>query len=244
MNDFGKVIVTGAGGGIGRATAKVLALAGAHVVATDLDPETIAITVNQIKAAGRTAQAVTGDITKQADVDALMSTAGEIRCLVNNAGIFDVKAFDELTAEDFRRVYEVNVVSMFRLCQLAAKNMAPGSAIINIASRAMMGGAAYAHYAASKAAVIGLTRSLALALADRDITVNAVAPGVIETDILKALPPEEFDKILAMQPGRKLGRPSDIAEAVRYLSAPTTRFVNGQVLLVDGGRSLGGFSSV
>ena len=118
--------------------------------------------------------------------------------------------------------------------------MQPGGAIVNIASRAMLGAKQYIHYAASKAAVAGFTRSLALELADRGITVNAVAPGVIETEMLRARSDTNLDALRSMQPGGTLGTPEDIAEAVGFLASDKARFVTGQVLLVDGGRSLGG----
>jgi 3-oxoacyl-[acyl-carrier protein] reductase len=118
--------------------------------------------------------------------------------------------------------------------------MREDAAIVNIASRAMLGARHYAHYVASKAAVGGLTRAMALELAERQIRVNAVAPGVIETDMLKARSDTNLDGLRAQQPSGRLGRPEDIAEAVAFLGSPVAGFITGQVLLVDGGRSLGG----
>lgn len=240
MTDAPLSIVTGGGAGIGRAICQCLARHGDHVVVADLSAARAQETAAVIRDAGGSAEPAVVDITDDAAVAALVEGTPTIRRLVNNAGIFDVKPFDALTADDFRRMYEVNLVAMFRLCQLAAGRMQPGGAIVNIASRAMLGAKQYIHYAASKAAVAGFTRSLALELADRGITVNAVAPGVIETEMLRARSDTNLDALRSMQPGGTLGTPEDIAEAVGFLASDKARFVTGQVLLVDGGRSLGG----
>lgn len=233
-------IVTGGGAGIGRAIALQLAQAGDRVVVADLDAARADETVALIGAAGGQGRAAVLDVTDSAATADLVGETPHLRCLVNNAGIFGVKPFDSLTADDFRTMYEVNLVAMFGLCQSAARAMPGGGAIVNIASRAMLGAAQYIHYATSKAAVGGFTRSLALELAPRGITVNAVAPGVIETEMLRARSDTNLDALRAMQPGGTLGRPEDIAAAVVFLASAQARFVTGQVLLVDGGRSLGG----
>ncbi|WP_292895438.1 MULTISPECIES: SDR family NAD(P)-dependent oxidoreductase [unclassified Nitratireductor] len=235
-----KSIVTGGGAGIGLAIAKALARAGDDVLIVDLAGDKARDAAKILVAAGLKAEAVEADITDEQALADIVSQAGRVRRLVNNAGIFNVKPFDTLDAEDFRGMYEVNLVAMFKLCQLATRAMGEGSAIVNIASRAMLGAKEYIHYASSKAAVAGFTRSLALELAPKGITVNAVAPGVIETDMLKARPEGDLEALRGMQPGGNLGKPEDIAEAVAFLSSPKARFISGQVLVVDGGRSLGG----
>ena len=240
MTDTPLSLVTGGGAGIGQAICQRLARDGDRVIVADLSSDRAAETVALIEAAGGHADAAVANITDAAAVAALAAQVGPVRRLVNNAGIFDVTPFDALTADDFRRMYEVNLVAMFTLCQQVARRMEPGGAIVNIASRAMLGAKQYIHYASSKAAVAGFTKSLALELADRDITVNAVAPGVIETDMLRARSDTNLDALRALQPGPRLGAPEDIAEAVRFLASDGARFITGQVLLVDGGRSLGG----
>jgi 3-oxoacyl-[acyl-carrier protein] reductase len=137
-------------------------------------------------------------------------------------------------------MYDINVVALFALSQAAATRMTAGAKIVNIASRAFLGAKNHAHYVASKAAVVGLTRAMAMELAARGVLVNAVAPGLVDTPLLQALTPERMAAQLALQPTGKAGRPQDIANAVAFLASPRMDFITGQVLLVDGGKSLGG----
>ncbi|WP_104493793.1 SDR family NAD(P)-dependent oxidoreductase [Paracoccus denitrificans] len=232
-------IVTGAGSGIGRAIAHRLADEGHAVVVADRAAEGAQETVRQLVARGRSARAAVLDITDPAATQALIDGAENLRVLVNNAGIFNTCAFDALTADDFRGMYEVNLVAMFTLCQQAARVLPEGGRIVNLASRAAFGARNYAHYVASKAAVAGLTKALALELAGRQITVNAVAPGVIATDMLLERS-EGLEGLRVQQPTGKLGTPEHIAHAVAFFADPRAEYVTGQVLIVDGGRSVGG----
>lgn len=236
-------IVTGGGAGIGAAISRVLAENGHQVIVADLAADKAEAVASAIRASGGSARAHALDVTDAAAVARLAEEAGDVRLLVNNAGIFNVKGFFELAPDDFRRMYEVNLVALFDLSQKIAARMQPGGAIVNIASRAMLGARHYAHYVASKAAVAGLTRAMALDLSERKIRVNAVAPGVIETDMLKARSDTDLDGLRAQQPMGQLGAPDDIAHAVAFLGSPQAGFITGQVLLVDGGRSLGGTTS-
>lgn len=231
-------IVTGAGGGIGRAIAHRLAQDGFFVIVADLAEAGASQTVAQIAAMGHGARAEILDITDAAATQKLIDGAENLQVLVNNAGIFNVKPFDELTADDFRRMYEINLVGMATLCQQASRVLPRWGRIINLASRAAFGARNYAHYVASKAAVAGFTKALALDLGARQITVNAVAPGVIQTDML--LERDDVHLLRDQQPTGELGLPEDIAHAVSFFADPRANFVTGQVLIVDGGRSVGG----
>ncbi|MEI5677055.1 MULTISPECIES: SDR family NAD(P)-dependent oxidoreductase [unclassified Mesorhizobium] len=232
-------IVTGAGSGIGRAIAHRLASDGYAIVVADRAAAPADETVRQLQENGHKARAVVLDITDPVATQSLIEGAADLQVLVNNAGIFNVIPFETLTADDFRRMYEVNLIAMFTLCQQAARVLPEGGRIINLASRAAFGARHYAHYVASKAGVAGFTKALALELAGRQITVNAIAPGVIETDMLLERP-DGLAEMRAQQPTGKLGKPEHIAHAAAFFASPLAEYVTGQVLIVDGGRSVGG----
>lgn len=232
-------IVTGAGSGIGRAIAQRLAQDGYFIIVADRAAEGAAETVRLLTEAGHQARVEVLDITDSTATETLISGAENLRLLVNNAGIFNTCDFDRLTTDDFRKMYEVNLIAMFALCQQAARVLPEGGRIVNLASRAAFGARNYAHYVASKAGVAGFTKALALELAEKQITVNAVAPGVIATDMLLERA-EGIEGLRAQQPTGKLGAPEHIAHAVAFFADPRAEFITGQVLIVDGGRSVGG----
>ena len=237
-------LVTGAASGIGLEIARQLCQAGYSVHLADRDGTSAQERAAELRAAGHAAQGHALDITDEASGQALLEALPPLSVLVNNAGIFDVKDFYAVQATDFRRMYEVNTVAMFTLSRDAARRMPRGARIVNLASRAILGSRHYVHYVASKAAVVGLTRAMALELAPQGITVNAVAPGVIETDMLKARSDTNLDGLRSLQPLGRLGTPADIARSVVFLAAPEADFITGQILLVDGGRSLGGATGI
>jgi 3-oxoacyl-[acyl-carrier protein] reductase len=232
-------IVTGAAGGIGLACATRLAEDGLHVHMIDRAGDRLATAAGGLAARGFSVGHAVHDLTDADGLRAMVAGLPRVDVLVNNAGIFDVIDFDALTEADLRRMTDVNYIPAFTLSQAAARRMPADGRIINIASRSWLGARQIAHYAASKAAVVGLTRAMALDLAPKRILVNAIAPGVIETAILDAWDAEARRALAARQPIGRLGRPEDIAAAVGYLADPRTGFITGQTLIVDGGASVG-----
>ncbi|WP_399696700.1 SDR family NAD(P)-dependent oxidoreductase [Xenophilus sp.] len=233
-------LVTGGASGMGLATVEKLAQDGFSVVMVDRAAEQAAREEARLRAAGLDVQARVLDLTDEAAVRALVQALPPISALVNNAGVFDERRFMEVTSDDFRRAYEVNLIAAATLTQEVVRRMPDGGRIVNIASRAYLGARNHPHYVASKAAIVGYTRASAMELAPRGILVNAIAPGLIDTPILRALTPERLAAQLALQPTGQAGRPEDIAQAVAFLVSPQMGFITGQVLFVDGGKSLGG----
>ncbi|CAH0130334.1 7-alpha-hydroxysteroid dehydrogenase [Roseomonas sp. CECT 9278] len=235
-------IVTGAGAGIGRASAETLATAGAAVVVSDRDAATAQAVADAISARGGDAIARACDVTDEAALTALTDAAiarfGRLDILVNNAGGGGPKPFD-MPMSDFDWAYRLNVYSVFRLCQLAAPHMqaAGGGAIVNISSMAGENrNARMASYASSKAAVNHLTRNIAFDLGPMGIRVNAIAPGAIRTAALSSVLTPEIEKaMLKHTPLGRLGEASDIANAVLFLCSPLATWVSGQVLTISGG---------
>jgi 3-oxoacyl-[acyl-carrier protein] reductase len=233
-------LVTGAAGGMGRVIVRRLAQDGFSVVAADRADDPLTELEQQLKKEGLDIQTRVVDLAQEAAIAALLDGLPALSALVNSAGLFDERDFFQLTQEDFRRMYELNLIAAATLTQRAAARMSAGGKIVNIASRAYLGARHHAHYVASKAALVGYTRASAMELAPRGILVNAIAPGLIDTPMLRALTPERLAAQLALQPTGKAGTPEDIANAVSFLAAPGMSFITGQVLFVDGGKSLGG----
>jgi 3-oxoacyl-[acyl-carrier protein] reductase len=233
-------LVTGGASGMGLATVERLATDGFQVVLVDRDANLCIKESRRLKQIGLHVEFEILDLTSEDAVRSLIKNLPPIKALVNSAGIFDERKFLEVTSEDFRRVYEINLISVATMTQEVAKRMPDGGRIVNIASRAYLGAKNHAHYVASKAAVVGYTRASAMELAPRGILVNAIAPGLIDTPMLSALTPERMAQQVALQPTGKAGTPRDIAHAVSFLVDPNTSFITGQVLFLDGGKSLGG----
>lgn len=232
-------IVTGAGQGIGLATVNRLIEDGFHVVMVDRQAEPLATAAASLKAAGGSVEYDALSITDRAAVAALVAGLPRLDVVVNNAAVFWDGKFDATSEDDFRKMYEVNVVGTFIVMQEAIKRMSRGGRIINVASRAYLAGYAHAAYGTSKAGVIGLTRSSAIDLAERGILVNAVAPGLIETEMFRSLTSERQQELIAKQPTKALGQPEDIANGIAFFANPRTQNVTGQIMTLDGGRSMG-----
>lgn len=238
-NDKEIAVVTGAGRGIGLATTRRLLEDGFHVVMVDLNPEPLGANAGELKMASNSVEHHALSVTDRPAVASLIGSLPRLDVLVNNAAIFWDGKFDTATEDDFRKMYEVNVIGAFVMAQEAAKVMKRGARIVNIASRAYLAGYAHAPYITSKAGAIGLTRSMAIDLAPRGIFVNAIAPGLIETDMFRSLTPERQQELIAKQPTKEVGQPEDIANGIAFFASSRTRNVTGQVLTLDGGRSMG-----
>lgn len=233
-------LVTGGASGMGLSIVERLARDGFVVALVDRDAALAEKQTTRLNGLGLAVQCHVLDLTEEEVVRVLVRTLPPISALVNNAGIFDERNFLEVSNADFRRAYEVNLIAVATLTQEAVKKMPDGGRIVNIASRAYLGAKNHPHYVASKAALVGYTRTSAMELASRNILVNAVAPGLVDTPLLRALKPERLAQLMAQQPTGTAGRPEDIAHAVSFLVSPLTCFITGQVLFLDGGKSLGG----
>ncbi len=235
-------LVTGASRGIGRAVAQALAAEGAQVVVNYASSAAAAeALVAQINADGGSALALQADVSKAEEVDTLIGAVlekfGRIDILVNNAGITRDTLLLRMKPEDWQAVIDLNLTGVFLCTRAVAKTMLKqrSGRVINIASVAgQMGNPGQANYSAAKAGVIGFTKTVAKELASRGVTVNAVAPGFIETDMTSKL--TNTDDILKFIPLGRFGKPEDIAGMVRFLAAdPAAAYVTGQVFNVDGG---------
>jgi 3-oxoacyl-[acyl-carrier protein] reductase len=238
----GKVaVVTGASRGIGRGIAVMLASRGAHVVAAARGDHA-AGTVGDIEGAGRKADAVALEVTDAASIDAMVSGVlarhGRVDILVNNAGITRDQLMLRMKREDWDEVIATNLTPAFVLVQAALKPMIKqrSGRIISISSIVgQTGNAGQANYAASKAGLIGFSKALAREVASRNITVNVVAPGLIETDMTKAITGKAQGDWAAQIPLGRLGTTADVAAAVCFLASDEAAYITGQVLAVNGG---------
>ncbi len=244
--DFGllnrKALVTGSGRGIGRAIALRLAQAGCDVGVSDIDFAAAEAVAAEIRALGPSSCAFKADVSSASDVEAMfssfLSTFQTIDILVNNAGITRDTLLVRMKETDWDLVLDINCKGVFLCCREAARTMmrARRGKIINIASVVgINGNAGQVNYSASKAGIIGITRTLAKELASRSILVNAVAPGFIKTPMTDKLPDTEKERLINDTPLKHMGTPLDVANAVLFLASSMADYITGDVLVVDGG---------
>ncbi|MEX0792799.1 MAG: 3-oxoacyl-[acyl-carrier-protein] reductase [Pirellulaceae bacterium] len=235
-------IVTGASQGIGLRIALALGSRGAKVACVARNAEKLAETVAAIEAAGGTAVAYSCDVSQRESVEEVVDKVAEswekIDILVNNAGVTRDNLLPRMTDEEWDTVIDTNLRGMFLFTRAASKFMmrARYGRIINMSSvSGLIGNPGQTNYSASKAGMIGFTRSLSRELAGRKVTINAVCPGFIESDMTKALGPAIEDEVKKRIPAKRMGRPEEIADAVLFLASEHATYITGQVLTVDGG---------
>jgi NAD(P)-dependent dehydrogenase (short-subunit alcohol dehydrogenase family) len=250
-------LVTGAGSGIGRAAALRFAQEGAHVVVVDIHPETAKKTAQEIQALGGTAAPVTADVGSEQDSARMVAEAeqlfGKLQVLFANAGVGGGQLIQDMTPEDWDRVIRINLRGNFLTCKFAVPALirSGGGAIVTMASSmagwdTSMTGAAYM---ASKEGIVGLTKSLALQLGGYGIRVNAVCPGVIQTNLghHPGMTQQDLDarsaRFAKRIPLRRIGQPEDVAAAVAFLASEDARHITGSTLLIDGGQTLQSWSN-
>ena len=239
-------LVTGGSRGIGRAICIELARRGAHVAVNFAGNEKAAQeTVEACQAFGVQAIAIRADVASESDVQSMVRTVldtfGHIDILVNNAGITRDNLALRMTGKEFDAVLDTNLKGAFHCCKAVYRPMMRqrSGRIINLSSVVgLRGNAGQANYSASKAGLIGLTKSLAKELASRKITVNAVAPGFIDTDMTAALPEQARESLSQTIPMATLGQPEDVAAAVAFFASHEAAYITGQVLCVDGGMAV------
>lgn len=237
-------IVTGGAKGIGLGIARSLAQAGCRIMLWDLDEVALRQAEQVLAGEGAHVKTFAVNVSSVEQVEAtvaqLVASYGRIDILVNNAGIGGDKLVSKMDLDFWRRVIEVNLNSQFICSKAVLAHMAEKKfgRIINIGSRAWLGNRGQAAYSASKGAVVSLTRSLALEYARKGITVNAIAPGIVETPLFATLAEDVQQSLRRSVPMERIGQPDDIARAVRFFAEPGSSYVTGQLLYVCGGRSL------
>jgi NAD(P)-dependent dehydrogenase (short-subunit alcohol dehydrogenase family) len=238
-------LVTGAASGIGAATARRFAREGATVAINDAKPEGLDAVAGEIRAAGAKALVLPGDVTKKADCERIVQdvtrTFGRLDILINNAGINRDAMAAKMTEEQWDAVLSVNLKGTFLFAQAALPGMRERAwgRVVNTSSIGSLGNIGQANYAASKAGVIGLTKTLALEYAKYGVTVNAIAPGPVMTAMLAGVPEGIRERIIAQVPVGRIASPDEIAGVHVFLASDDAAFITGQVIFADGGMSVG-----
>ena len=238
----GKVaLITGAASGIGQAIALRFAEEGAEVSVVDLNLKDAKKVAKEIENQGGKAIAIKCNVANEENVSKAIEdtekTLGRISILVSNAGILSFNLVRDLTTEQWQKIFQVNVDGLFYFSRALVKSMQEGDRIINMSSmNAFTGGVTTAHYVATKAAILGFTRSLALEVAHKGITVNAIAPALILTPMSEGL--DQMPEYAKEIPIKRYGTPEDVAAVAAFLASPEAGFITGQVIIVDGGSIL------
>ncbi len=240
-----KAIVTGAGRGIGRAIALAFAREGADVVVCDVNYAAVQAVARDLEATGRRIVPIAVDVTRKAQVDAMAARAaeafGRVDILVNNAGVIRDAMLHKMTEEDFDQVIAVHLKGAWLCCRAVVAGMRERQfgRIINMSSiSGKVGNAGQTNYSAAKAGIVGLTKAAALELARHNITVNAIQPGFIDTEMTRAIPDGPRQESIARIPMERAGQPEDVAGVALFLASDEAAYVTGAVLEVAGGRGL------
>ena len=237
-------IVTGAGLGLGREISKRLAQNGAKVIANDVMEDNVKKTVELIKSEGNEAEYVIADISNWDDasrlVDKTVEIFGKVEILVNNAGVTRDMLMRDMQEADWDRVLDINLKGAFNCCKFATPYMVKQKygKIVNLSSRAHLGNPGQANYSSSKAGIIGLTKSMAMEFGRYNINVNAVAPGMVNTEGVKGLARYEavVERALKITPLKRIGEPEDIANLIHFLVSDYSSYITGEVIHITGGR--------